>query len=70
MWESLIEFKETEESIVPATPKPDPKPKQVPEHTTAEGPVRKPPWTSWPMVAAAAVLGAILLGVIIYVATD
>ena len=47
-WESLIELKETEESIVPAKPKPAPKPKHVPEPATAEAPVRRPPWRSGP----------------------
>jgi transposase len=69
-WESLIAFRETEESIVPAKPKPAPKAKHLPEPAPAEGPVRRPSWRSWPMVAAASVLGALLLGVIIYVTTD
>jgi serine/threonine protein kinase len=57
-WESLIEFKETEESIIPAKPKPDPK--LVPEPATAEVPVRQPPWV-WASVAA----GVLLLGLVV-----
>jgi len=58
-WESLIEFKETEESIVPAKPRPDPKPKPVLEPATAEAPVSQPPWV-WASVAA----GVLLLGLV------
>ena len=69
-WESLIEFKETEEPIVAAKPRPLPKPKQVAELATGEAPVHRPPWGSRRVVAAASVLGAFLLGVILYVITD
>ena len=69
-WESLIELKESEESIVPAKPKPAPKPKQVPEPATAEVPVRRPPWRSRRTVAAAAGFTAILFGIIIYITIE
>ena len=69
-WESLIEFKETDESLVPPKPKPTPKMKHATEPASAEATVRRPPWRSSLMVAAASVLGAFMLGVIIYVATD
>ena len=69
-WESLIKFKEAEEPIVPAKPKPARKPKHVPEPATAEVPVQRPPWRSWRMFAAASVLGAFLLGVIIFVTNN
>ena len=52
-WESLIEFKETEESIAVAPKaKPDPKPKQAPEPPTAEGQCvgrrgDRGPWSPW-----------------------
>jgi formylglycine-generating enzyme required for sulfatase activity/serine/threonine protein kinase len=54
-WESLVDLRK-EKSSVEAAP--------------AVAPRRRPPWTSWPMIVAASVLGAFLLGVIIYVARD
>jgi formylglycine-generating enzyme required for sulfatase activity/serine/threonine protein kinase len=54
-WERLIDLRE-EKSSVEAAP--------------AVAPRRRPPWASWPMIVAASVLGAFLLGVIIYVARD
>jgi serine/threonine protein kinase len=69
-WESLIEFKETEESIVRTKPKPAPKPKHVAEPAIGEAPVHRPPWRSWRIVAAASVLGAFFLGVIIFVTNN
>ena len=66
-WESLIEFKETEEPIVAA--KPDPKPRHVSEPATAEVLEGRPPSRSWPLIIAAGAFGLVMLGVIIIIIT-
>jgi serine/threonine protein kinase len=60
-WETLIDFRKPERSV-------DPTPAVAP---AAVAPRRRPPWASWPMIAAAAGAAAVvLLGIILYVATD
>ena len=64
-WESLIAIKTEEPTLKavsqrPAVPKPEP----------VRGRVRRPPWMSWPMVAAAAsMFGLLVLGIIITIKT-
>ncbi len=58
-WDSLIDLKETERSSDGVKPKP-----------ATAGLVRRPPWMTWPAIAAASLFGLIALGIIIYVATD
>ena len=59
-WESLIEFKETEQSIGSLRPKPLP----------ASVPARRPLWASWQIIALASALGLSALAGVIYIATD
>ncbi len=68
-WESLIELRDTEESIGPPKPKAAPKPKHETGPATTEPPERRPLWRRWPMVACAAVPVLLALGLIIWMAT-
>ena len=64
-WDSLIEITEGDCAIKSASPKlAEPKP------ANAEELASRPPWKTWPIVATASVLVAVMLGVIIYIATD
>ena len=63
-WGSLIEFKETEPSLLPTRPKP---PEPMPEPAEAEG---KPPRSWWPVIAGASAFGSIALGIIITIKTN
>jgi serine/threonine protein kinase len=53
-WSSLIDFRDPDSKAEKSIPKPAP-----------AGPTRKPPWRSWKAVAAAALGGVVLLGIII-----
>ena len=61
-WESLIEIKHAESSIVA------PKSKAVPLPALAR--LRRPRWLSWKTVAAAALFGILVLGAIVYIRSD
>ena len=64
-WESLIEFKETQPSLLPTRPKP-PEPKPEP----AEEVAGEPPRNWWPILVAASAFGSIALGIIITIRTN
>ncbi len=61
-WESLIEITDDEPLIEAPRLKPT-----EPKSTPAGGSVRLPPWKSWPLAAAASVLGLVVLGSTIYI---
>jgi hypothetical protein len=63
-WESLIATREHENPSDSGTPRPAPS-----ELIFAPRPIGRPPWMTWPLVAAASVLGLTMLGVIIAITT-
>jgi formylglycine-generating enzyme required for sulfatase activity/serine/threonine protein kinase len=59
-WGSLIKLGETERSPEAAKPAPE----------TSAGLSRRPPWMTWPVIAAASLFGFIALGIIITITID
>jgi serine/threonine protein kinase len=59
MWASLIDHREKESKV-----------EEMPPEPVASAPARRPPWKSWPAIAAAALFGFIALGIIIYIRID
>jgi hypothetical protein len=65
-WESLIEFKETEESLVPAKLKPPPKLKPVPEPATIAASLGRPTWVQALIATGVLLFGLVVASVIVF----